>query len=231
LIAFLLAVFVFEFFIVRIRAGFSIGLFCYAVYFVSAPRALWGVIIGSIFIVLAFLTHQFTAAVLAIMLGIPYFFATTRRLGRYRSVAFDLVALTSVALMLMMLLMLYESRGEHLSGALHPVRFVMLAVVPVLLLVLKKSEIKRHEATRQGIEEFPYYFVRYYGLMAAGLILFYVAGLTSQSGEAIVRLYTLSSLGALFSISITGSVFRAPISAYLVLINALFFIVTVFSPH
>jgi hypothetical protein len=231
LIAFLLAVFVFEFFIVRIRSGFAIGLFCYAIYFVSIPRALWSIIVALIFIVLAFFTHQFTTAVLSIMLGIPYFFATACRLGRYRSLTFDLIAMTSVALMLMMLLTLYESRGEHLSGALHSVRFVMLAVVPVLLFFVGKSEIKRHESARHGIDEFPYYFIRYYGFMAAGLILFYVAGLTAQSGEAIVRLYTLSSLGALFSISITGSVFRAPISSYLVLINALFFIVTVFSPH
>ena len=231
LIAFLLAVFVFEFFIVRIRAGFAIGLFCYAVYFISIPRALWSRFIALIFIVLALLTHQFTAAVLSIMLGIPYFFATACGLGRFRSILFDLVALTSVAFMLVMLLILYENRGENLSSALHPVRFVMLAVVPILFFFVERSEKKRLESARYDIDAFPYYFIRYYGFMAAGLIVFYVAGLTSQSGEAIVRLYTLSSLGALFSISITGSVFAAPISSYLVLTNALFFIATVFFPH
>lgn len=231
LIAFFLAVFVFEFFIVRIRAGFAIGLLCYAFYFISLPRALWSAVSALICIVLAFFTHQFTVAVLSLMLGLPYIFATVRKFGRFRDILFDFVGLASVALMLVMLFAMYESRGGNLSSALHPVRFVMLAVVPMLLFFVERSERRRLEVDRYDIGTFPYYFVRYYGFMAAGLIIFHVAGLTAQSGEAVVRMYTLTSLGALFSISITGSVFAAPISTYLILSNVLFFMATVFNPY
>jgi len=79
--------------------------------------------------------------------------------------------------------------------------------------------------------EFSSYFARFYAVLAIALTLIYFAGLTGGAGEALVRLYTLSSVPALLSLRLSGSVLRAPISAYILIINAIFFLVTVFLPQ
>jgi hypothetical protein len=166
------------------------------------------------------------------MIGIPYYFTKVNRFGRHKNVIFDLIAMASTGFMLLALITIYGSRGEELLSELNPVRFIMISIVPLLILLCSENKVQKiNSLDKQGFIDFPYYFTRYYAFMAIGLLLIYVAGLTSQSGEAIVRLYTLSSVGSLFSISITGSIFKTILSFYLALINSLFFLMTIFFPN
>jgi hypothetical protein len=124
----------------------------------------------------------------------------------------------------------YELRGEHIFSPLNPVRFVMLSIVPFALFFLLKNESRIDLKGRQAVVNFSFYFVHLYIVLAIGLALMFFTGLTGQSGEALVRLCTLSSIPALLSFRLAGSVRSVPISSYILTINALFFLVTVFLP-
>jgi hypothetical protein len=106
----------------------------------------------------------------------------------------------------------------------------MLSIVPLVISFFIKNESGIALKSRNAVADFSFYFVRFYIVFAMGLALMFFAGLTGESGEALVRLYTLSSIPALLSFRRSGSVMKAPISTYILSVNALFFLATVFLP-
>ncbi len=230
LMFFILAVFMLEYFVIRIRSGFAVGLICCAILFLLSPRILLGRILASVFLVLAFFTHQTTTSILIVFLGIPFVAAMWKGRPRSKSRWFILVSVGAVAYILYMIISSFELRGEHLFSPLNPVRFVMLSIVPLVLFFFTRNESSITVTGRGALEEFSSYFVRFYAVLAMGLALLFVTGLTAASGEALARLYVLASVPALLSLRFSGSARRAPISAYLLVINALFFLVPLFLP-
>lgn len=230
LILFVLAVFLFEYFVIRIRAGFAMGMIFYAVLFLMSPRVLLGRILAILFLTLAFFTHKSTTAILTILLGLPLMAVMWRGRLRSKKMLFIIFSVGAVAYLLYMINSSFEIRGAHIYSPLNPVRFVMLSIVPLFIFLVAKHEARRALEGRTAAPEFSFYFARFYIVLALGLTLMFFTGLTADSGEALVRLYTLSSIPALLSLQLYGSVMRAPISAYLLVINALFFLVTVFLP-
>jgi hypothetical protein len=230
LIFFILAVFLFEYFVIKIRAGFAIGLICCAILCLLSPHILRGWIFASVFLVLAFYTHQYTTVILILFLGLP--FVVTKWKGRPRRKIrwFIFVSVGAVAFILYMLYSLYEQRGEYLFSPMNPVRVVMFSIVPLVLFFFTRNESSITVTGRGALEEFPSYFVRFYMVLAMGQLLLFLAGLTEQSGEAQQRLYMLSSITALLSLRLSGPALRAPISAYILLMNALFFLRSVYMP-
>jgi hypothetical protein len=231
LMFFILAVFLFEYFVIKIRAGFAIGLICCAILCLLSPHILRGRIFASVFLVLAFYTHQYTTAILIVFLGLPFVAAIWKGRPRRKSRWFTFVSVGAVAFILYMLYSLYELRGEYLFSPMNPVRVVMFSIVPLVLLFFTRNESSIIVTGRGGaLEEFPFYFVRFYIVLAMGQLLLFVAGFTEQSGEAQQRLYMLSSVAALLSLRLSGPTLRAPISAYILLMNALFFMRSVYLP-
>ncbi len=227
---FILAVFLFEYFVIRIRAGFAIGIICYAIFFLTLSWVFLGRILACIFLVLAFFTHKSTTVILIVFLGMPFITAIWRCSPRIKSNLFTLASVWAVAYLLYTTNSSYEFRGEHIFSPLNPIRFFMISIVPLIIFSFIKNESKHITIDSSAIKEFPSYFVRLYAVLAVGLAVIFFAGLTRESGEALVRLYTLSSIPALLSFSICGSAAKAPISAYILVINALFFLVTVLMP-
>lgn len=227
LMFFILAVFIFEYFVIRIRAGFSIGMTCYAILFLMSPRVLLGRILAGVFLVLAFLTHKSTASILIVFIGLPFMTAMCKLRPRNKNVLYALASVGAVSYLLYLVNSSFELRGEHIFSPLNPVRFVMLSIIPLILFFFIWNESRGTVRGGGAIEQFPSYFVRFYAVLAMGLALIYFAGQTADSGEAMVRLYTLSSVPALLSLRLSGSPLRAPISAYILAINALFFLATV----
>jgi hypothetical protein len=227
---FVLAVFLFEYSSIRIRAGFAIGIIWCALYSMLSLRVLLGWVFGVIFLMLAFFTHKSTTMILVIFLGLPFIAVNWKRYHRFKNRLFILLSVVSVAFLLYVMNSSYELRGEHIYSPLNPVRFVMLSVIPLFMFFFTKNESMGILMSGRPMEDFPNYFARLYVVLAIALSLLFFAGLTGDSGEALVRLYTLSSVPALLSLRISGSALRAPISAYILTINALFFLVTVFLP-
>lgn len=230
LMYFVIAVFLFEYSVIRIRAGFAIGIICCAILFLMSPRVMLGRILASVLLVLAFFAHRSTTLILIVFLGMPFVTAMWKGRPRSKRRWFVLVAVGAVASLLYIMNSSFELRGEHIFSPLNPVRFVMLSIVPLILYFFTKNESRITVAGSGALKEFPSYFVRFYAVLAIGLALMFVTGLTAQSGEALVRLYTLSSVPALLSLRLSGSALRAPISAYILVTNALFFLVTVLLP-
>jgi hypothetical protein len=230
LMFFVLAVFLFEYSTIRIRAGFAIGIIWFALYLMLSSRTLLGWIFAFISLVLAFFTHKSTTLILIVFLGLPFIATIWKGRPRLKKRLFILVSVGSVALLLYMMNSSYELRGEHIYSPLNPVRFVMLSIIPLLMFLFTKNESMRIVMSGSSMKDFPNYFVRLYVVLAIALSLLFFAGLTGDSGEALVRLYTLSSVPALLSLRLSGSALMAPISAYILIINALFFLVTVFLP-
>lgn len=225
---FVLAVFMFEYFIIRIRAGFAMGLIFYAYLFLMSPRVMLGWIFAALFFVMAFFTHKFTSVILAIFLMFPYIAGKWNIHSRWNIILYNMLSMIAVAYLLYSLHSSFEIRGENLYSPLNPVRFVMLSIIPLILVVFIKNESNIAINSRNATPNFSFYFVRFYTFLAVGLALMFLASMTDESGEALVRLYTLSSIPALLSFQLSGSIKRAPVSGYILLINALFFLATIF---
>lgn len=230
LIFFILAVFLFEYFVIRIRAGFAMGIIFLAVFFLLSRRVLLGRVSAILLFALAFFTHGSTTAILLVFLGVSALTEILNARSRSGNILFILVSVGAVAYLLYMTNSSFELRGEHLASPLNPVRFVMLSIVPLILFFFTRNESAIKVIGSGTTEQFPFYFVRFYAFLAMGLVIMFLTGLTWQSGEAIVRLYTLSSVPALLSLRLSGSVRRAPISTYILVVNGLFFLVTVLLP-
>lgn len=230
LIFFILAVFIFEYFVIRIRAGFAIGIISCSIYFLFASRAPFRRILAIILLVLAFYTHQFTTVILVIFLGVPLLASLWKGQPLRKPRLYILASAGIVAYMLYVLNSSYEIRGENVYSELNPVRFIMLSIVPLFMFFLTKNESSIPLTSGGSITDFPNYFIRFYAVLAIGLSLMYFSGMTVKSGEAIVRLYTLASIPSILSLKIAGSPFRSPVCTYILVINALFFLATVFMP-
>lgn len=230
LMFFILAVFLFEYFVIRIRAGFAIGLICCAIFCLMSPHIILGRFFAGVFIFLAFFTHQSTMLILTIFLGMPLVPSILKVRPRSKSQLFILLSAVVVTCLLYTINSSFELRGEHIFSTLNPFRFASLSILPLVLFFLIRKNFKITQTGNGALAEFSFYFALFYVVLAVGLGLMFIAGLTVASGEALVRLYTLSSVPALLSFRLSGSVLRAPISVYMLVVNALFFLVTVLLP-
>jgi hypothetical protein len=86
----------------------------------------------------------------------------------------------------------------------------------------KESELRPQVSS--GLYMFPKLFSQLYIFFALGLAVMWLYGLTNESGEAIVRVFTLFSFPAIIALRLKGLFFNAKIPSYIMLSNALFFI-------
>ncbi len=88
------------------------------------------------------------------------------------------------------------------------------------------NEYQFYQKNPGSVPEISAWFSLAYTIMAFGLSCYYFAGFATKSGEAIVRIFTLSSVPAIVSVFHADNIYKVPLSAYLILINGLFFLAT-----
>jgi hypothetical protein len=216
-----LIVFFFEFFFIRIRAGLAISIFLLALSF------LWGrsyinffsLISFSFFLFLASSIHFTTTMVLVLMIGIPLLFSISTKfsiksfkISKKLSDLFNILVLGAASLIVLFISFALASfRGEWLFVELNLVRLLSLLILPYFLFFMfrlfdktafKDIDIYTKRVTNdiKTKETFFQYCTKGYLLLVLYLPIFYVLGLTEQNGEAIVRIYTLSSVITVLSL-------------------------------
>lgn len=230
-LTFVLLVFFLEYFVIRIRAGLAIGIISLAFYFFLSDGRM-GRLAAVVLVVSSFFVHQSTSIVLAVLVIFPIVWSSMPTFFLGKKSLFYLVSAFLAYMVLSGIQSTFESRGEHIFSWLNPVRFLAISVIPLIIYFLIPGETRIYATggARYYNVKFVRNFVRLYVIFSAVLFVWYFLGLTENSGEAIVRVFTLASLPALYSLVFIGSVRKAPISSYILATNALFFIVTIYFP-
>lgn len=226
----ILGVFVFEYFLIRIRAGFAMGIIFASVIVLIGNINFIKIIIAFALAAFAFFTHKSTTVIIYSFMGLSAFTLIMDMRSMINKLIFYFLSFGVTILLLYITNSTFEDRGEHIFSPLNPVRFIMLAVVPLVIFGFLKNRIKNNVINSNSKINFVVYFERFYIILALGLIVIYFAGLATDSGEALVRLYTLTSVPALLALKMSGTIKNAPISSYLLFVNASFFLATIFNP-
>lgn len=235
LLLFFIFVFIFEFFAVRLRAGISIFFFSIGFlpllngYRFRLTNAFRSMAILLCFIMSAVI-HFETFGVLVAFLFPPLLWKRAAKVRGYRKS-------THYALICIFVWLVFfwqgvsgstSFRGENLASDLNSVRFLAISILPILLWVPVWAYYKKISVQAWRSIDYPYLFALNYVACAIAIILFYYSGAGRDDGEAIVRVVTLSSVGAALCLSGWGTNLRNAVPIYLISSNSLFFINTLF---
>lgn len=251
LVALVLNIFFFEFFFVRIRAGLALSFLTIGYSFIW-PKLYFKLRIFKplplIFIFLGAFIHFNTFLTIVYLVFIPltvlYLYSKFKILKKRIFIKyFFLIFLASSILMQYNLLVSFRERGENLFSPLNPIRFIALTIPPILLysfFFLKKNwnyfrkEIKysflnqdENEESIQFKDVFHYIITMNYFISLIILFMFQILGLLNNAGEAIVRVFTLSSIIAIYVIMDSSKPYFY-FWLYVLISNSLFFYNTVF---
>ena len=226
--------FVFEFFEIRLRGGLGGFLFMLALLTeMAGTRPSWHLPLRAVqaaLLVTSFALHPATAAALALFALPPLLYLKYR--PHWLKLAPFLIAVAVLAGWTMVFYRIVDSayeRGADLFSPLNPVRFAALTVVPALIFLVFQLPASRLSAgEREGIERYPQVFSLLYLVAAAVLTLFFLTGWFDVSGEAVVRVMTLSSFPAALIVGRWGIGYDRLLPAYLLACNGAFFIHTVY---
>lgn len=249
-------IFFFEFFIIRIRAGLSLSMvfLAFSLFWPGKSKACkLRYLIIAILLCLAFATHLCTASSLVYFIFYPFALSllyskgSFARQGYFFRILLFYAVLIPAVLLIYMVVEMSVYRGNKLFSELNVFRLIAFSVIPLIIAVFgvfsrrfvglrnisktqgsNSNSVLVHGTTCQLMTW--HYFVTFsYLSMAFALLLFYMAGTVNQagSGEAIVRLFTLSSPLAVFIILCT-TIFYRGFWLFLLLSNSLFFVNAVF---
>lgn len=220
-----LVVFVLEYFVIRIRAGLSIGILMWALYFFNSKK--WhNQFIGLAMLTLSYLTHFLSASILSIFIFTPWLFAVYVKNSKLKNNIYSAMLIFLSLACLYYLNDTYQQRGENLYSQLNPFRLLTLTFIPILIYFMTAKDSKFSSEVSSGLYMFPKLFTRLYIFFTLGLVIMWLLGLTNDSGEAIVRVFTLFSLPAIIALRLKGLFFNAKVPSFILLSNALFFIHT-----
>lgn len=251
-------VFGLEFFQVRIRAGLSISLISCAFALLLTRRGsfpFWRVLLVGLLTLLAFGAHMFTGIILFYMLMLPmalsaFVRALRRHLAPWLMLGVSGALFLSAALAFLLYLTTNASdiRGADLTSPLNRVRLLAIGVIPVLLVgatfMLMPGKIlrflqsqrradgralaRRQDLAIQRKRAWLFFASLQYFVLSVALLGLDFAGFTAETGEALVRIFTLGSVPALFVIFLRPTIY-APLWIFLLLSNSLFFVNTLLS--
>ncbi len=216
-------VLVLEYFVIRIRAGLSIGMFMWAFYFFCSKNR-YKQFIGLFMLTSAYFTHQHTAIVLSVFIFPPWLFALIGKKSKLKNNIYFTVLIFLTIGFLYYFNETYILRGEPLFSKLNPIRLLALTGIPLVIYFTFPNEPKSGPEVSSGLYMFPKLFTQLYIFFALGLAIMWLLGLTNESGEAVVRVFTLFSLPAIFALRLNGLYLNAKVPSFILLSNALFFI-------
>ena len=218
----------FEFFVIRIRSGLAISFFILAFSFLFSKNK-YRSVVYIFFFFLSSQTHLTTFMVLSFLLLIPYI-VNKLRLNIFSLFIYFIISLIISALLLIRLDILVEDRGSHMYSGLNFFRFLLIAVVPTIIyfsssffMLIKRSFILKNLNNKIPLNLTTIHYIS----LSLSLIFLYPTGIIDYSGEAIVRIFTLSSI-VFVLISNHIKIFTWNMWFYIGFINSVFFINTVF---
>jgi hypothetical protein len=253
--AFGFTIFFFEFFVIRIRAGLSLSMvfLAFSLFWPAKKKSSeLKFIVIAILLGLAFATHLWTASILVYFVFYPAALSLLCTKSSFARQRYFLGIILLYAVLIPAVLTVYVVsemsiyRGEHLFHKLNIFRLITLFGIPLVIIVFGvfskryiglRSILKKQRSNYQSVFLLPrasrqfmmwHYFATFsYFSMAFALLLFYMSGTVDRSGEAIVRLFTLSSPLAVFIVLCAPRFYRG-FWLMVLLSNSLFFVNTVF---
>lgn len=240
-----LSIFLVEFLEVRIRAGLALSVvaLAFSLYLSSRrPNSVVNLLAVSILLVGAYAVHASTALVLGYLLFAPaaYELVSSKLRHFSHAVWFGLVPAVSFCLVYFASLQSGE-RGEQLVSPLNAARLAAVSIVPLLLVLWEhfasgrraqrdgswdRSSGAGHASAASAVLQRRLSWTRgatvCYASMAFALLVLYVAGFIGESGEAMVRIFTLSSVPALFVLLRPSRYWQTWL--FLLVSNSLFFV-------
>jgi len=253
-IVFSVLVFSFEFYSIRIRGGVSISLFTisFSLWYSSyvSKSIIYRLVINIVSIlllILSFNTHFSTATTLFVFLAIPLIFIQFGRLllsslDSEKTIKTMLAA--SYLLGIVSLVFIHYaalSRGDQLYSSINFYRMLSLSFFPILIATTAYYNLVKKIAINVSFLNFNsdarikhhssellvcYFSIMYIGF-ALALFTLYVIGFITIEGEALVRIYTLSSVVSLMAIAISRSKYLS-LWIFLIFVNSVFFVRTIF---
>jgi hypothetical protein len=109
---------------------------------------------------------------------------------------------------------------------LNPIRFILIAIIPLIIYLISIFVRYKNKLVLVDLNSLSQRFEIFYIVLATCLIVLHSCDLTKTTGEAVVRFFTLLSFPALLALVSSGGLSRALVSAYILAINACFFLAT-----
>jgi hypothetical protein len=245
-------VFLFEFYLIRIRSGLAISFFVLSIPFFYGIRDRLGNVrffLAILLWLLAFFTHKQTTIVLTYFLLFPMVFALylvrsrIHRLWISSPIIKGIVFLFLSILIIGVVVIKSAERGDHLYSSLNSARLIALSIITLSIVfiywiksrcfgfnlrkLLRLYDVKSQHSLNKLYPIWHYFMIYVYIYLAIALLIFYLLGILDGSGEAIVRLFTLSSVVAIIAILQTTS-FNRTFWSFLLISNSAFFVNTIF---
>jgi len=232
----IVSTFIFEYFVIRLRAGMSIFFFAYFFYIWLYLKKYK--INNFLLYFQLFISLQASAFIhFDTFISIAFFVGPALLWGRYINLRGPLVEFLYFTLCLGCWLALFwlgmthslEARGPDLASKLNPIRFLMISIMPIMMWTFFKGFYSGPQNKQIRKKYYPYlYAVNYIASAVALLFYYYFSPAADDAGEAIVRVMELSSFGAIMSLAIGGFSFQNGVAIYILAINSLFFLNTVY---
>lgn len=243
--------FLIEFYSVRLRGGLSISFFYTSlVFFIIKGRSFLLYFAFILFMSMSFGTHLTTAVTLFGFLMVPSilftnikFFLRYIGIDRYIKISISIIILSGFILVFGMI---YFStfRGEHLNSKLNVFRLLFISIIPMIIYFFwERKKLKKDievyysllmcddrislEKLSAAKEIWVHFVTIAYLGCALGLVFFYLIGMISTAGEAVIRVFTLSSIVSLLVLTLCKNKINL-LWFFIVFSNSMFFLNTVF---
>ena len=229
LLLMLCAVFIFEYSMIRLRAGLSVIWFLAVYLWILAKgyhrndRPSWRKVAFLVVLQLPSLALHYETFVVLTLFTWPQ---TVSSIASRRLVSLNYYFVASGVLWVIFFFYGVEGstndRGEHLASDLHVVRLFALSILPPMmwmLLRLRRRKINSYATVRtRWVKMFDLNYLS----CALTLLIFVLLHPNLTEGEAIVRVMSLSSAGAILSVVWLGLTSRTLISIYMLGCNSAF---------
>lgn len=229
LLALTLPIFIHEFFSIRIRVGLAFCLFCWSfINFIKYKNLSFNkyLFLTVVFLTLALFTHKLGAFILIFMGFIPIFsaFYLSKKSFFWEWGYKGMIFLGSC--LILYIITYHEGvRGYNLYSELNPYRLFFISILPIL--TFGHSHFVLRTASNDFLILFERFFSILYLSMAIVLFLLFMLSLINQTGEAIVRVFTLSSCLGIILVGTSNNKIFMSLPCYLLVTNELFFIHTI----
>lgn len=231
----LIFIFLFEYYVIRLRAGISIFFFllsfcCWQLFKRDKFSKFFRNMTMIATLAISAIIHVETFITIALFVGPAVLWSRYTKFQKLSNYIYFVGCFGAWVVMFWFgIATSLDGRGAELASELNPIRFVFISIVPIALWLLSRSLYSGMKNQALQKKYFPYlYELNYIASAAALFFYYYFSARSGDSGEAIVRVMTLSSFGAILAIALGGITYRNGVAMYIIVINSLFFLNTIY---